>query len=367
MAGNENLGAAKRNKKDEFYTTRSVIEDELRHYAEQFEGKRVYCNCDDPEQSEFWQFFKRMFKPWKLKSLTATHYEPNEQNYAYKLELSEDTNGDGVIDWNDEPVITQIECNGDFRNEICIELLKEADIVVTNPPFSLFRDYVAQLIEHDKKFLIIGNMNAITYKEIFPLLKENKIWMGYGFNKTCEFIMPDDYELKGKAYVDENGVKHGFVPAICWFTNLDVKKRHEFLDLRGNYYDLEKYPKYDNYDGIDIGRYDGKGKWKGDITIVPCDYAGVMGVPVTFMGCYNPEQFEIIGCADYTGRYGSDELGVRRIGEEWMNKYRLAGGRGHYTANMTSLVLYGSQGEALPTFKRILIRNRHPEPPRVVK
>ena len=264
---NKNLTAAKRAKNDEFYTQRQDIENELSHYAEHFREKVVYCNCDDPVDSEFWKFFVRNFKPWGLKKLMATHYEPDEKNYSYSLELTEDTNGDGRVDINDEPTITQLPCNGDFRSAACIELLKEADIVVTNPPFSLFREYVAQLMEYGKKFLIIGNMNAVTYKEIFPLLKENRVWIGYTNPK--QFIQPDG-SIK----------KFG---NILWFTNLDIPKRHAPLDLRGNYYDPDIYPKYDNYDAINVNRVDD----------IPCDYEGLMGVPITFLDKYCPEQFSI--------------------------------------------------------------------------
>ena len=172
---------AKDAKNDEFYTQRSDIENELSHYADHFKDKVVYCNCDDPKESEFWQFFMRNFKAWGLKKVIATHYEPDEKNYSYVLEICEDTNGDGVVNYLDEPTVTQIPCNGDFRSGVCIEYLKEADIVVTNPPFSLFREYVAQLLEYDKKFVIIGHQNALKYKEIFPLIKDGKIWLGYGF------------------------------------------------------------------------------------------------------------------------------------------------------------------------------------------
>ena len=285
---NDNLNAAKMAKKDEFYTQRQDIENELSHYAEHFRGKVVYCNCDDPVDSEFWKFFVRNFKPWGLKKLMATHYEPDAKNYSYSLEITEDTNGDGRIDEHDEPTIKQLPCNGDFRSAACIELLKQADIVVTNPPFSLFREYVAQLMEYGKKFLIIGNQNAITYKEFFPLLKDNKVWLGYSSNKTMVFRVPDGYKYDMKLTEKiADGYHYGKVPAISWFTNLDIPKRHAPLDFRGNYYDPEKYPKYDNYDAIEVSRVDD----------IPCDYDGVMGVPITFLDKYCPEQFEVVGMA----------------------------------------------------------------------
>lgn len=286
MASNKSLHAAKKTKKDEFYTRREDIENELSHYADHFRDKVVYCNCDDPVTSEFWQFFMRNFRPWGLKKLIATHYEPDEKNYAYMLEISEDTNGDGVVDWRDEPTVTQIPCNGDFRSAACIELLKQADIVVTNPPFSLFREYVAQLMEYEKKFVIIGPQNAITYKEIFPLLMNDKMWLGYGFNHgDAYFHVPAESvgDYAAGVYNPETGLVH--FRNCTWYTNLDIPKRHIGIDLRGNYYDPTIHEKYDNYEAININRVDD----------IPNDYFGVMGVPITFMDKYNPEQFVIVG------------------------------------------------------------------------
>lgn len=277
MAKNSNLHSAKAGKNDEFYTQLRDIENELAHYKEHFKGKTVFCNCDDPEWSNFWKYFSLNFDFLGLNRLIATHFETDKQ--SYKLEM-----------WRDEAGvhtdIKTLEQNGDFRSPESIELLKQADIVVTNPPFSLFREYIAQLMEYDKKFIILGNMNAVTYKEFFPLIKENKVWAGFSFNKTMEFVMPDSYELKGKAYVDAEGKKHGFVPAIAWYTNLDIKKRHEELDLIEKY-SPDKYPKYDNYDVIEVGK----------VNDIPKDYDGVMGVPITFLDKYSPEQFEIVGIA----------------------------------------------------------------------
>lgn len=289
--GNERQIIAKKDRKYEFYTRRVDIEDELSHYAHHFKGKVVYCNCDDPAESEFWKFFQRNFKEWGLKKLIATHYEPDEQNYSYVLTLNEGS------DWKDEPIKTPIPCNGDFRSATCIELLKQADIVVTNPPFGLFREYIDQLMEYGKKFLVMGSMEAITYKNVFPLLMENKIWVGYGFNKTMAFRVPDGYRYDVKMTEKINdGWHYGKVPEITWFTNLDIPKRHELLDLRGNYYSPDKYPFYDNYDAIEIGKWSIEGvKWVGDLSSIPIDYDAVMGVPITFMGCYNPAQFEILG------------------------------------------------------------------------
>lgn len=286
-AKNASLGQARKNKEDEFYTQRVDIENELSHYADHFRDKIVYCNCDDPVESEFWKFFVRNFKAYGLKKLMATHFEPDEKNYAYMLEICEDTNGDGRIDWRDEPTVKQIPCNGDFRSAYCIDLLKEADIVVTNPPFSLFREYIAQLIDYDKKFLVIGSQNAITYKEIFRLLQEDKIWLGY-YAGDMAFKVPSCYEPRATRYwQDETGQKWRSMGNACWFTNLDIPKRHVPLDLRGNYYygNEEAYKQYDNYDAINVNK----------VADIPSDFNGVMGVPITFMDKYCPSQFQIVG------------------------------------------------------------------------
>ena len=289
MPKNADLNAAKRDPKDEFYTTRQDIEAELTNYADFFKDKVVYCNCDDPVTSEFWQFFVRNFRAYGLKKLMATHYEPDEKNYAYMLEICEDTNGDGRIDWRDEPTITQIPCNGDFRSAYCIELLKQADVAVTNPPFSLFREYMAQLMEYQKKFIIIGNLNALKYKEIFPYIKNNEVWMGVSIHSgDRKFYVPDDYPLKAAACgIDEEGRRFIRVKGVRWYTNVDMPQRHSPIDLRGNYYygNEEQYPKYDNFDAIDVS----------NVADIPSDYYEYMGVPISFMDRYCPEQFEVIG------------------------------------------------------------------------
>lgn len=332
MAKNENLHRAKATKEDEFYTQRSYIEDELAHYAEHFAGRTVYCNCDDPITSEFWQFFRRVFRAWKIKRLIATHYETDTKNYAYSLDLSEDTNGDGIVDWNDEPVLTQLPCNGDFRSAACIELLKQADIVVTNPPFSLWREYVQQLIEYDKKFLIIGSQNAITYKEIFPLLKNNKLWLGY-YAGDMKFKVPDYYEPREtRFWIDETGQKWRSLGNTCWYTNLDIPKRHEVLDLRGNYYRSADYPLFDNYPVINVGK----------VADIPCDYDGVMAVPITFMCHYNPDQFEIL---EGSNRYG--------ILNTWGMNESIREAHSH-----------GNNIHGKATYFRIHVRNKNPEPRR---
>lgn len=287
MAGNKNLTDAKKAKNDEFYTQRADIEAELSHYEKHFHNKIVYCNCDDPEESEFWKFFVRVFQPWGLKKLIATHYDPNEHNFSYKLEAMSDKNKKFTM--YEEPIKTPLPCNGDFRSKACIELLKEADIVVTNPPFSLFREYVAQLMEYEKKFIIIGNLNCVTYKEIFPLIKSNKIWVGVNSpgssrrGNSLLFGVPNGYTAKSLIMYDG---KMCAQVSSWWFTNLDIKKRHVPIDLRDNYYKghEDKYPKYDNYDAINVDK----------VADIPIDYDGVMGVPISFLDKYCPEQFEIV-------------------------------------------------------------------------
>ncbi len=284
---NSDLNAAKKAKKDEFYTQLSDIENELRHYKEHFRGKTVLCNCDDPRVSNFFHYFAYQFEALGLKRLITTCYKNQERDLfsrhdcerAIWLEYLGDRNGNRVPD-PEEIGIRQLEGDGDFRSQECIELLKQADIVVTNPPFSLFREYLAQLVKYDKKFLILGNKNLITKKEIFPLFMQNKIWTGCrGFSGGMWFV--SDYEGKTEKVV--KGKKLINVPSI-WYTNLDHKKRHEKLILFRNY-TAEAYPHYVNYDAIEVSKTED----------IPCDYDGLMGVPITFMDKYNPEQFEIIG------------------------------------------------------------------------
>jgi len=294
---NENLHKAKDAKKDEFYTQLSDIEKEVRHYKEHFRGKVVYCNCDDPRVSNFFHYFSYNFEKLGLKKLITTCYKNQERDFfsqnsserAVYLEYNGDKNGNHVPD-PDEIGINHLQGNGGFQSRECIELLKQADIVVTNPPFSLFREYVAQLIEYEKKFLIIGNVNAVSYKEIFKLIKENKMWLGASIHSgDREFGVPDDYPLNAAGFrVDNSGKKFIRVKGVRWFTNLDYNERHEDLILSKNY-SPEKYPKYDNYDAINV-----------DVTKdIPCDYSGAMGVPITFIDKYNPDQFEILGMDDH--------------------------------------------------------------------
>ena len=364
MAKNENLHRAKATKEDEFYTQRSYIEDELSHYEKHFEGKTVYCNCDDPESSEFWQFFRRVFGVWKIKRLIATHYEPNAKNYAYSLDLSEDTNGDGVIDWNDKPVLTQLPCNGDFRSAACIELLKQADIVVTNPPFSLWREYVQQLIEYDKKFLIIGSQNAITYKEIFPLLMNNQMWLGY-YSGDMKFKVPEYYEPRAtRFWIDETGQKWRSLGNTCWYTNLDIPKRHQHLDLRGNYYKAEMYHRYDNYDAIDVSK----------VSDIPCDYSGIMGVPITFLNRYSPSQFEIVGGSQYDDTPCRIIKNYRELGYMFFKADGITvSGSGALRDKTSPKVKHKGNGDfsispngefLSAVYQRIFIRHKNPEPRR---
>ena len=309
------LAKAKEVKQDEFYTQLIDIEKELVHYRDFFRDKVVFCNCDDPYESNFFKYFALNFKALGLKKLIATCYdgspiaqqelplfpeaETEPRRKAYKVEIAEvpDLDGNGSADLIDVQLLlksnanvkAELKGNGDFRSQECIELLKQADVVVTNPPFSLFREYVAQLVKYDKKFLIIGNQNAITYREIFPLIKDNKIWLG-NKNGNMAFRVPDYYEPRETRYwVDASGQKWRSLGNICWFTNIDIKKRHEELILIKRY-SPQEYPNYDNYDGINVNTY----------IEIPYDYPGVMGVPVTFLDKYNPDQFEIVGAMTTT-------------------------------------------------------------------
>ena len=290
MAKNTSLGQAKKAKKDEFYTQLSDIENEVMHYKEHFKGKTVLCNCDDPKVSNFFVFFVRNFKEFGLKRLITTCYK----NSQYDLFSQHDEEHAVMLDYrggdDNNPDVKKIAAtavplkgDGDFRSGECIELLKEADIVVTNPPFSLFREYVAQLIKYEKKFLIIGNQNAIHYAEIFPFIRNNQIWLGYGFQAgNAFFSTPDVQNYSAGVYNPETGLVK--FRNCHWFTNLEHQKRHETLDLYKTYNE-DDYPKYDNYDAIEVGK----------VADIPMNYYGVMGVPDTFLGSYNPEQFEILG------------------------------------------------------------------------
>ncbi len=311
MAGNTSLRAAEKAKQDEFYTQLSDIENELRHYKSHFYGKVILCNCDDPYESNFFKYFALNFNQLGLKKLIATCYNgspvsgnellldfgttvDDPKKIAYKVEITEvtDANGDGAINLadirylmqNNKNVISVLKENGDFRSKECIRLLQEADIVVTNPPFSLFREYVEQLMAYHKKFLIIGNQNALTYKDIFSYIKLNQLWLGYKFG-DMSFQVPSYFTPRATRYwVDETGQKWRSMGNVCWFTNLDIQKRHEPLILYKKY-TPEEYPKYDNYNAINVNK----------VADIPTDYDGVIGVPITFMDKYNPDQFELLG------------------------------------------------------------------------
>lgn len=281
-SANANLHKAKDAKNDEFYTQLTDVAKELMHYKTHFKDKIVLCNCDDPTWSAFWKYFHLNFAELGLKKLISTHYDKTEPTYKMEYTGGDDNN-------IEVGVKTPLEGNGDFRNQECLDLLDECDIVVTNPPFSLFREYVAVLMEHEKKFLIIGNKNAITYKEFFPLLKDDEVWIGC--TNVKEFLQPDG-SIK----------KFG---NIGWFTNLDVAKRHEKLIL-WKHYTPEEYPTYDNYDAINVDK----------VSEIPCDYDGFMGVPITFLDKFNPEQFEILG---YTGGLGWNERNEVKTSKEYLD------------------------------------------------
>lgn len=318
MADNSSLRKANKAKNDEFYTQLADIESEMKHYRKHFAGKTIFCNCDDPYESNFFKYFAMNFNFLGLKKLVATCYMgspvvgeqfeqlsifdilPSEENtpkrFPYKIEITEvvDINGDGAVDLTDVEYLlrnknnafTLLDGDGDFRSPECVEILKQADIVITNPPFSLFREFVAQLVEYDKQFIIIGNVNAITYKEIFALIKNNKLWMGYSIHSgDREFRVPDDYPLNASGYrIDEQGRKYIRVKGVRWFTNMDYIERHTDLDLYKKYAP-EEYPKYENYNAINVDK----------TADIPENYDGEMGVPITFLDKYNPDQFEIIG------------------------------------------------------------------------
>lgn len=337
---NRNLHQAKSSKKDEFYTQLSDIEKELKHYKKHFKGKVVYCNCDDPRVSNFFHYFSYNFERLGLKKLIATCYKNqqmdmfsrNGSEQAIYLEYEGDKNGSNVPD-PEEIDIKHLVGDGDFRSKESIDLLKQADIVVTNPPFSLFREFVMQLEEYDKKFLIIGNHNAITYKEIFNLLKANRLWLGYTHPEN--FIVPDAYEQREyRSWRDENGTNWRSLGNACWFTNLDISRRHEQLILYKTY-SPEEYPTYDNYDAIEVSK----------TNEIPSDYYGVMGVPVTFMNKYNPDQFEILGITDRDNNsgYKTKEYTQAEVAKP---------------GDLNRRAVIKIENQYKPTFARLLIRRR---------
>lgn len=346
---NKDLNKAKVAKKDEFYTRLEDIENEVRHYRHHFKGKTVLCNCDDPRCSNFFRYFTLNFEVLGLKKIIATCYKNQDvdlfsqhdcERAVYQI-YEGDKNGNRKVD-TEEIEVRYLEGDGDFRSRECVELLKEADIVVTNPPFSLFREFVALLMKYNKKFLIIGHQNAINYKEIFPLIKNNQIWLGYGFKGGAGYFINEHYEDYAKAGEHLEGMIR--VSGVHWFTNLEHDKRHEGIPLFKPY-TAETYPKYDNYNAINVNK----------ASDIPCDYYGLMGVPVTFMDKYNPEQFEIVGNGDDVEWLRS--VGANCIGEKNIAQLRSQGSKAHITANMTSLVLHENGRIVLP-YKRLIIRRK---------
>lgn len=287
---NNNLNAVKHDiDRDEYFTLLDDVETEVAHYKDQLRGKVIYCPCDD-EKSAFYKYFVAQFDVIGLKGLIATHYN-RDGSPSYRIDYN------GV-----EKKIIPLQGDGDYASDECMAILRnEADVIITNPPFSKSKEIVPMLANSGKKFLVMGNMNSLTFKEIFPLFKDNKIWAGYAFNKTMYYRMPDSrtrYDEKKTAQMND-GYKYGKVPAVCWFTNLDVSKRHEDLILY-EHYTPEKYSHYDNYDAIEVGAVNTMMKNGKVIYGIPMDYDGVMGVPISYLGVHNPEQFEIVGLDRYT-------------------------------------------------------------------
>lgn len=286
---NERFDNAKKNKNDEFYTRLEDIEKELNHYKEYFRGKTIFCNCDDPRISNFFKYFALNFNEFGLKKIISTCYKnqdvdlftQNDCEKAVYIEYTGNPNDPTSTDFSTIEV-KELKGDGDFRSQECIELLKQSDVVITNPPFSLFREYVAQLIKYDKKFIIVGHQNAISYKEIFSLIKENKLWLGYGFKGGAAHFINTHYEDYASAGDHKEGMIR--VSGVVWFTNIDIKKRHEELVMYKTY-NPEEFPKYENYEAINVDKS----------TDIPMDYDGVIGVPITFLDKYSPDQFEIVG------------------------------------------------------------------------
>lgn len=377
MAEKRDLAAAKLDKKDEFYTQLTDIEKEMRYYRKHFQGKTVLCNCDDPFESNFFKYFVLNFNRLGLKKLIATCYatspvmgsqlqyrvgkdgqmsfsfgdEPvsdDNAKHPYKAIVTKvyDKTGDGGVDMLDvaelfktgENELAELKGDGDFRSEECLELLYEADIVVTNPPFSLFREYVSTLIDNNKQFIIIGNVNAIAYKEIFPLLKDDKMWIGASIHSGDRaFYVPDDYPMKASGCgIDEDGRRFIRVKGVRWYTNLDMKLRHDELILVKKY-NPQEYPKYENFDAIEVSK----------TADIPCDYPGVMGVPITFMDKYCPDQFKIIGL-------GITDLGKSIGVGDYDRKYKTP-------ASRDGTLYYVKDGKGVVPYARVLIQNKHPE------
>lgn len=374
---NRNLRKASKAKKDEFYTQLVDIEKELKYYKEQLRGKVVYCNCDDPFESNFFKYFAANFNALGLKKLITTSYNKSpitgrqlplfemegmksikpKDAEAYRIEINKvpDINKDGAIGLedvkqlleHDANVSTPLKGDGDFRSDECVKLLEEADIVCTNPPFSLFREYLAQLVEYNKKFLIIGNLNAITYKEVFKLIKNNKLWLGITMDgRNIWFRVPDDYPINENVANSKiiNGEKYLFVKGCIWYTNLDNTKRHEKLTLYKKY-SPEEYPKYDNYDAINVDK----------VSEIPLDYKGMMGVPITFLNKYNPDQFEIIGQGQ--GNLYR-ELASFGLSKKFVEDYYKSGQTGSIKEDHPVLGYYDINGKPVIPYMRIIIRNK---------
>lgn len=344
-AKNKNLHEAKNSKKDEFYTQLSDIEKELKHYKSHFKDKIVYCNCDDPRISNFFHYFSFNFEKLGLKKLITTCYKnqnmdlfsQNESEQAIYLEYEGDKNNNNIPDPK-EIGIKYLKGDGDFRSQESIELLMQTDIVVTNPPFSLFREYVAQLIEYDKKFIIVGHQNAISYKEIFKFIKENKMWLGYGFVGGAAHFINKHYEDYATAGDHKEGMIR--VSGVTWFTNLDISKRHEDLILYKQY-NTEEYPKYENFDAINIDK----------TKDIPMDYSGFMGVPITFLDKYNPDQFEIIGLGISNSGL---EIGVQPYKKEHKKYRKDVQNRGAVDGDLYMI----KEGIVDVPYARIIIKNK---------
>lgn len=383
-----NLNAAAKAKKDEFYTQLTDIEKEMRHYRKHFKGKTVFCNCDDPFESNFFKYFVLNFNRLGLKKLIATcyfsspiagqqlqyHCDENGQmsfffgdeteitdgaKRSYKAIVTQvyDKTGDGGVDMVDvaelfvsgENQLTELEGDGDFRSAECLALLDESDIVVTNPPFSLFREFVNVLIQREKHFIILGNVNAITYKEFFPLIRDNKVWIGASIHSgDRKFYVPDDYPLNASGCgMDEDGRRFIRVKGVRWYTNLDIRQRHEEMILV-KHYNPEEYPRYENFDAINVDK----------TSNIPCDFDGVMGVPITFMDKYSPDQFEIIGLGIANLGLG---IGVKPYKPEHKSYRKEVQKRGAVDGD---LYMLDENGNPIVPYARVLIRNKHPEQPK---
>lgn len=344
MSTKKKLNQARLNKKDEFYTRLEDINRELRHYRNHFKDKVVYCNCDDPKVSNFFHYFSYKFEKLGLKKLVTTSYKnknmdlfsQNNSESSIKLEYLGDKNSNRKPD-SDEIGITYLKSDGDFRNEETINILKEADIVCTNPPFSLFREYVSQLIKYNKKFIIVGHQNAISYKEIFSLLIDNKIWLGYGFKGGAGHFINKHYENFATASNKIEGMIR--VSGVVWFTNLDIKKRHEDIRLFKKY-NPDEYPAYENFDAINVNK----------TKDIPCDFKGKMGVPITFINKFNPEQFELIGLGISSSGL---KIGVKPYKPEHRKFRKEVQKRGAVDGDLYLI----ENGEVKVPYARIIIKN----------